>query len=61
LDISFICWFRVSGSSSRFLESSWLHTTEEVTGVGNKVPGVSTTVDVQMVFDAYLNLSLRCV
>jgi hypothetical protein len=50
----------LSGSSC-FLESSLLYTAEEVDGVGDKVTGILTTVNVQVHFDAYLNMSLRCV
>jgi hypothetical protein len=44
LDISFTCWFRLSGSSSLF---SVVFIAAEVDGVGNKGSGDTKTVDVQ--------------
>jgi len=46
LDISFICWFRV-------------FVAEEVDGTGDK-GSEDTTVDIQMLLEVFLNLSLRC-
>jgi hypothetical protein len=45
LDISFFCWFRI------FID-------EEVDGIGDK-GSEDTTVDVQMLLEAFLYLSLR--
>jgi len=47
LDISFICWFRVIKA---------LFCVDEI---GDRGPD-DTTVDIQMLLEAFLNLSLRC-
>jgi len=47
LDISSICWFRV------------IRVLLCVDGIGDK-GSEDTTVDIQMLLEAFLNLSLRC-
>jgi hypothetical protein len=55
--MSFICWFRVI----RVLFCvSWIFIAEEVDRVTYKGSGDTTTFDVQTLFEAFLNMSLRC-
>ena len=56
LGISFICWFRGIRVLPVFFG---VFLTEEVDGVGGNGPGDSTVVDVQILLEAFLNVSLR--
>jgi hypothetical protein len=47
------------GSSESSSAFSGVFTTEEVDGVGDKVSGDNTTVDVQTLLEAFSNMSLR--